>query len=1471
MEAYRMLLKEYQPTNRARSLELFHNILNYRFAQNKGIAENILEYEEKIEQYEKATGEKVQENLKVSTLIQGMKPEVKRHLLLNMDEKTKYSALRQYLVNYESTERWTNSLSQGSGRTTTDLIEKGEDHGGLAMMDVSQAWYKGKGKWYKGLGKGKGKGKGKGGKDFGKGFGFEGKGKGKGKGFGGFGKGRGRGNWKGRGRGFRGYKGKGKGRGKGNRGFKGKGKGKAQAATGVCHYCHKYGHFEAQCRQKQRDMGYQARNVDLESQSEQASTTGASTQAPSSGTRTSSQSQGTQGTQKPVIRLVSMYHMGDQPTSFLEEFELSEDSEEIEIEYFGRVLRVEGTEEEVIQEPEEFWIGDEDDEYQENGDELDAWYHQDRGYFYECPNGCHLVSWHPNMQECEYGCHQPPRRNPVDRAPAVAERTEQEEEGTFFVRAARRQGPREIEVVLDSGADISLAPMWMKRYGRRAPNTARIVLRDAQGSRIRVSDQRIIEVEFKDTQGNIVKVEEVFLISSVVHPLLAVGKLLKKGWEFRDGSATGTFLTEGATKIAVNYNNNSLTARAFVRAVNYEVEGKPIPIHLCENLRELIEEQRIGWTAWRDPYHVHYSLGMSQHVDTYLMFPPRKLAYRAVLINDDEQWYLLHHSVMFDELEEPFGTIFDGSKEYETLTLVSTKEFPLNLIGSPNEDNDRRMFEEYTEDTWSISMDGKELVRYHISPRKHLFNPRDAADIPVDIENLKPTRYTQGEEPINKDFFENDRFWTLDEPLRDPEPLGGLSWTGRTKFELFEPVKPKDRKPKQKVHQLDTIPGQEEQQEEETSEAQAPAHQHELAGELSFTFGGHEYNQQSSLKALRELCRELGVPKHGSKQEVLRRLSRNIMEAERHMELATSQKKYKEFLTAEPLKEQRQPKPEEVAVHNLTHLPYASWCPVCVACKGKESPHLRENPEKERSSRPTFCMDFCFTGTSHDEAPAAVSLVCVDSWSRSMVCIPTATKGKDLMEHLSEGVTYLSTQLQYGTINPKADNEGTMMKLKQVIQKQRANLGLGTVLQDAVSGQKETNGMAERAIQTIRWQGTTFIKHLEERTGTHIAHTHPLFSWSFRHAAWTLNRYRRHKGTGVTPYEWMAGRPYEGQLAEFGESLMVLTGRQGTKAKKGDPIWQRGVFLGKTENNLFITWHMDGIKTSRSAKRCTEHFDVKAISSVGIHTWEVKHTTLTTRAIPRKNLPGPVAEAPPLADGEPSQKQPVQDVPPAAGPVVIQGGDPAARQGPTRTTYLEGKARKEQAAHKRKAEEELEQEHPDTNQDEAGSDPSSSSSSKEMEAASDEELIPDSSMASELISARAPPQLRKLEFEDVGTGSKIPKVESPQKRYPPFNVGRVFEHNDEELPEPDLAADDIFWEDIYSELGDSDDEDLFRNEDSGPPELAEEQLQELDREAMATEINRLTEMKAVVRKTLQELERTEERENRRRREEHPRN
>ena len=51
---------------------------------------------------------------------------------------------------------------------------------------------------------------------------------------------------------------------------------------------------------------------------------------------------------------------------------------------------------------------------------------------------------------------------------------------------------------------------------------------------------------------------------------------------------------------------------------------------------------------------------------------------------------------MFEELAEPLRPILEGNRNYHVLTPVSTKEFPLNLVGTPKEQQDRCMFEEYT-------------------------------------------------------------------------------------------------------------------------------------------------------------------------------------------------------------------------------------------------------------------------------------------------------------------------------------------------------------------------------------------------------------------------------------------------------------------------------------------------------------------------------------------------------------------------------------------------------------------------------------------------------------------------------------------------------------------------------------------------------------------------------------------------------
>ena len=229
-EAYRLLVHENMPKSQVRNFHLLQNIINFKSESGKSLSENVLAFEQLIEDYEKISTITSGDETKLAVIIANAPADVQEHILLNYDDKKSYEDIRDYMLNVEKNKRWTKLTTKEKRQTTTDLIESGQDHGGQADMDINQI-------------KGKCKGKGKS---------FTGKGKGKGKSNweSGYGKGRG---YKGRGRGF---KGRGKGRGFG-RGF-GKGGGKynhkGRHRKGVCNYCQKPGHYEAECRMKQRDM-----------------------------------------------------------------------------------------------------------------------------------------------------------------------------------------------------------------------------------------------------------------------------------------------------------------------------------------------------------------------------------------------------------------------------------------------------------------------------------------------------------------------------------------------------------------------------------------------------------------------------------------------------------------------------------------------------------------------------------------------------------------------------------------------------------------------------------------------------------------------------------------------------------------------------------------------------------------------------------------------------------------------------------------------------------------------------------------------------------------------------------------------------------------------------------------------------------------------------------------------------------------
>ncbi len=70
-EAWRLLVEEHQPHSRARSLQLLNNVLHYRFDNKKPTQENILKFEALIEEYEKASGDLVAEDMKISIILGG--------------------------------------------------------------------------------------------------------------------------------------------------------------------------------------------------------------------------------------------------------------------------------------------------------------------------------------------------------------------------------------------------------------------------------------------------------------------------------------------------------------------------------------------------------------------------------------------------------------------------------------------------------------------------------------------------------------------------------------------------------------------------------------------------------------------------------------------------------------------------------------------------------------------------------------------------------------------------------------------------------------------------------------------------------------------------------------------------------------------------------------------------------------------------------------------------------------------------------------------------------------------------------------------------------------------------------------------------------------------------------------------------------------------------------------------------------
>ena len=68
---------------------------------------------------------------------------------------------------------------------------------------------------------------------------------------------------------------------------------------------------------------------------------------------------------------------------------------------------------------------------------------------------------------------------------------------------------------------------------------------------------------------------------------------------------------------------------------------------------------------------------------------------------------------------------------------------------------------------------------------------------------------------------------------------------------------------------------------------------------------------------------------------------------------------------AQPLPQPKVPTAAQIAAHNITHLPYRSWCPHCVAARRPNSQHFRKSSKSDRAD-PLLVADYCFVRDNLD-------------------------------------------------------------------------------------------------------------------------------------------------------------------------------------------------------------------------------------------------------------------------------------------------------------------------------------------------------------------------------------------------------------------------------------------------------------------------------------------------------------------------
>ena len=241
---------------------------------------------------------------------------------------------------------------------------------------------------------------------------------------------------------------------------------------------------------------------------------------------------------------------------------------------------------------------------------------------------------------------------------------------------------------------------------------------------------------------------------------------------------------------------------------------------------------------------------------------------------------------------------------------------------------------------------------------------------------------------------------------------------------------------------------------------------------------------------------------------------------------------------SKPRRHPSNPTKGEIDKHNLTHSNYRSWCAICNRAALKEDPHYRQTAEEIKKGLPCISYDYKTMGEAEDHDDKITTIISRDRWTG--VTKAHVVKGKGLADDwIIEQIVEDIASLGYTDIRIRSDNENAIVLLLERVKALRDLRNVGkTLIEPAVPGQPQTNGVAEKAVQDLTTQVRKYKIAIETRLGQPVPARSIVFRWLVPHSADTINRSCPSLAhDGKVPFQRLNNKMPKPIDVEFGEQV----------------------------------------------------------------------------------------------------------------------------------------------------------------------------------------------------------------------------------------------------------------------------------------------------------------------------------------------